>query len=156
MCVGENDGIASWRTMENRANAMKSVGIDTEFHKYPGLGHGFGLGTGTAAEGWIDDCLLYTSYDKSYPEAMEYLLSGSGGTLITSPPVVKKAKPFELPPKNDNMRRVFAYLTITRKIDKDVLQEMCIRDRRRSIPLKSSCRSCTPDSASPTAPITAG
>lgn len=61
-------------------------------------------------------------YDKSYPEAMEYLLSGSGGTLITSPPVVKKAKPFELPPKNDNMRRVFAYLTITRKIDKDVLQ----------------------------------
>lgn len=49
MCVGENDGIASWRTMESRANAMQSVGIDTEFHKYPGLGHGFGIGTGTAA-----------------------------------------------------------------------------------------------------------
>lgn len=26
MCVGENDGIASWRIMESRAKAMKSVG----------------------------------------------------------------------------------------------------------------------------------
>lgn len=59
MCVGENDGIASWRTMEKRANAMKSVGIDTEFHKYPGLGHGFGIGTGTAAEGWLDDAVSF-------------------------------------------------------------------------------------------------
>ena len=59
MCVGENDGIASWRTMENRANAMKSVGIDTAFYKYPGLGHGFGLGTGTAAEGWFDDAVAF-------------------------------------------------------------------------------------------------
>ena len=59
MCVGENDGIASWRTMENRANAMKSAGIDTEFHKYPGLGHGFGLGIGTTAEGWFDDAVAF-------------------------------------------------------------------------------------------------
>lgn len=59
MCVGENDGIASWRTMESRANAMQSVGIDTEFHKYPGLGHGFGIGTGTAAEGWLDDAAAF-------------------------------------------------------------------------------------------------
>lgn len=57
MCVGENDGIANWRIMEQRANAMKSVGIDTEFHKYPGLSHGFGLGTGTAADGWLDDAV---------------------------------------------------------------------------------------------------
>lgn len=59
MCVGEDDGIASWRTMESRANAMESLGIDTEFHKYPGLGHGFGLGTGTAAEGWFDDAVAF-------------------------------------------------------------------------------------------------
>lgn len=59
MCVGESDGIASWRTMESRSNALKSAGIDTEFHKYPGLGHGFGLGTGTAAEGWIDEAVAF-------------------------------------------------------------------------------------------------
>ena len=59
MCVGENDGIASWRTMESRANAMKAAGIDTEFHKYSGLSHGFGLGTGTVAEGWLDDAVQF-------------------------------------------------------------------------------------------------
>lgn len=59
MCVGEDDGIASWRTMESRANAMSAIGIDTEFHKYPGLGHGFGLGTGTSAEGWFDDAVAF-------------------------------------------------------------------------------------------------
>ena len=32
-------------------------------------------------------------YDKSYPEAVEYLLGECGGTLITSPPVVKEVKP---------------------------------------------------------------
>lgn len=58
-CVGENDGIASWRTMESRINNLETLGIDTEFHTYPGLGHGFGLGTGTAAEGWIEDAVAF-------------------------------------------------------------------------------------------------
>ncbi|MGN0250370.1 MAG: alpha/beta hydrolase [Oliverpabstia sp.] len=58
-CVGENDGIASWRTMERRLAGMDELGIDTEFHKYPGLSHGFGLGTGTVAEGWIDDAVTF-------------------------------------------------------------------------------------------------
>lgn len=60
-------------------------------------------------------------YNKSYPEAMEYLLHGSSGRIITSPPVVKEQKPFELPPKNENMRRVFAYLLNRRGIDREVL-----------------------------------
>ena len=59
VCVGENDGIASWRVMEDRLKRMAALGIETEFHKYPGLGHGFGLGTGTSAEGWIDDAVAF-------------------------------------------------------------------------------------------------
>lgn len=59
VCVGENDGIADWRTMENRLEHLAALGIPTEFHKYPGLGHGFGLGTGTAAEGWIEDAVTF-------------------------------------------------------------------------------------------------
>ena len=59
VCVGENDGIASWRTMEGRLERMSALGIDTEFHKYPGLSHGFGLGTGTVAEGWIEDAVAF-------------------------------------------------------------------------------------------------
>lgn len=61
-------------------------------------------------------------YNKNYPEAVEYLLGGCGGTLITSPPIVKEIKPFELPPPNDTMRRVSAYLTRTRGIDRTVFQ----------------------------------
>ena len=60
-------------------------------------------------------------YNKDYPEVMEFLLGGCNGTLVTSPPVVKEEKPFKLPPKNDNMRRVFAYLLNRRGIDRDVL-----------------------------------
>ena len=53
-CVGDQDGIASWRTMQARLDALSALGIETEFHHYPGLEHGFGLGTGTAAESWFD------------------------------------------------------------------------------------------------------
>lgn len=61
-------------------------------------------------------------YNKSYPEAMEYLLGGCGGTLTVSPPVQRKPpKPFALPEKNENMRRVFAYLLNRRGIDRDIL-----------------------------------
>lgn len=61
-------------------------------------------------------------YNKDYPEAMEYLLGNGDGTLAVSPPIQKEpSKPFELPPKNDNMRRVYAYLISRRGIDRDVL-----------------------------------
>lgn len=56
-CVGTRDGIASWNTMKNRLERLKKLGISTEFHKYEGLSHGFGLGTGTVAEGWLDDAI---------------------------------------------------------------------------------------------------
>lgn len=58
-CCGTSDGIASWRTMQSRLNAMSLLGIPTEFHSYQGLSHGFGLGTGTVAEGWINDAAAF-------------------------------------------------------------------------------------------------
>ena len=36
-----------------------ALGIPTEFHVYEGLSHGFGLGTGTVAEGWIKDAVKF-------------------------------------------------------------------------------------------------
>ena len=60
--------------------------------------------------------------DKTYPEAMEFLLGGSLGTLSTSPPIERRPPgPLELPKQNDNMRRAYAYLLTRRGIDKDVL-----------------------------------
>ena len=58
-CVGNSDWIADWRTMQRRIQRLDALGIPTEFHCYPGLGHGFGLGTGTAAEGWFDAAVAF-------------------------------------------------------------------------------------------------
>ena len=58
-CVGERDSIANWHTMQGRLDAMSTFGIPTEFHHYPGLPHGFGLGTGTVAEGWLDEAVAF-------------------------------------------------------------------------------------------------
>jgi acetyl esterase/lipase len=52
--VGEHDGIASPLVMERRAAAVRATGAVVEFHRYPRLGHGFGPGVGTSAEGWLD------------------------------------------------------------------------------------------------------
>ena len=52
--VGTNDGISSYRTIERRINAIRANGTDAEIEVFNGLSHGFGLGTGTVAEGWID------------------------------------------------------------------------------------------------------
>ena len=52
--VSLDDPIASPRVMERRIMALNAAGVDTKFHLYRNAGHGFGLGTGTDAEGWID------------------------------------------------------------------------------------------------------
>ncbi len=61
-------------------------------------------------------------YNKSYPEAIEYLLGNCNGVLITAPPVVKKKKPFELPKPYRNMDRVKNYLHYVRGIDEDIIE----------------------------------
>lgn len=59
-CIGKNDGIADWRIMKERLDALnENYGIPVEFHLYEGLGHGFGLGENTVAEGWIDDAIAF-------------------------------------------------------------------------------------------------
>ena len=58
-CVGTGDGIANWCTMRDRMDRLEALGIPTEFHAYEGLGHGFGLGAGTVAEGWIKDAVKF-------------------------------------------------------------------------------------------------
>lgn len=61
-------------------------------------------------------------YNKSYPEATEYLLGNCNGVLITAPPVVKEKKPFALPKPYRNMDRVKNYLHYVRGIDEDIIE----------------------------------
>ena len=58
-CVGTGDSIASYRTMQRRINQIKANGIDAEIEIFDGLPHGFGLGEGTIAEGWIDRAVRF-------------------------------------------------------------------------------------------------
>jgi acetyl esterase/lipase len=59
VAVGETDGIAPPALMERRIAALRKAGTDVAYHLYPGVGHGFGLGTGTSAEGWIADAIRF-------------------------------------------------------------------------------------------------
>lgn len=58
-CVGTDDGIADYRIMEERTNRIKANGTDAEIEVFDGLPHGFGLGIGTNAEGWIDNAVKF-------------------------------------------------------------------------------------------------
>lgn len=57
--VGKRDGIAPAETMARRVAALRAMGTEVEFHRYPEVGHGFGPGTGTSAEGWIADAIAF-------------------------------------------------------------------------------------------------
>ena len=58
-CVGTRDGIANWRTMDRRIKAIKAQGTDAMIEVFEGLPHGFGLGVGTVAEGWLDNAAAF-------------------------------------------------------------------------------------------------
>ena len=57
-----------------------------------------------------------------FPQAVNFLLGNNGGIIQRAEPVKREPpKPFELPPQNENMRRVYAYLLNRRGIDREVL-----------------------------------
>jgi acetyl esterase/lipase len=57
--AGEQDGIAPPAVMARRVEALRRAGTPVEYRVYEGLGHGFGLGTGTRAEGWVFDAIRF-------------------------------------------------------------------------------------------------
>lgn len=58
-CAGADDGPGLRRTMRQRTASIRGNGTDAEFEVFESLSHGFGLGTGTAAEGWIDRAVQF-------------------------------------------------------------------------------------------------
>lgn len=58
-CVGTADRISSPQVMEHRIRQIKANGTDAEIEIFEGLPHGFGLGTGTVAEGWINNAIRF-------------------------------------------------------------------------------------------------
>jgi len=57
--VSEDDGIVNVSVVDKRVENMKKAGIEVEYRKYKNAGHGFGLGVGTDAEGWIEYAIQF-------------------------------------------------------------------------------------------------
>jgi acetyl esterase/lipase len=57
--VGAQDRIAPPASIEKRIAALRRTGTAVEYRKYPNLSHGFGLGKGTSAEGWIFEAIWF-------------------------------------------------------------------------------------------------
>jgi len=57
--VGDRDGIAPPSTMERRVRALRNAGTLVEYRQFEGVGHGFGLGTRTSAEGWVAQAVRF-------------------------------------------------------------------------------------------------
>ncbi|UHD46409.1 alpha/beta hydrolase [Aureimonas altamirensis] len=57
--VGERDGIAPPAVMQRRVEALRRQETTVEYREFANLGHGFGLGTGTVAEGWLDEAIAF-------------------------------------------------------------------------------------------------
>ena len=55
--VSEDDGIVNVSVVDRRVGNLRNAGIEVEYHKYKNAGHGFGLGVGTDAEGWIEHAI---------------------------------------------------------------------------------------------------
>ena len=57
--VGKNDALVGWRYVKERIDNMKKGGCIVEEHIIDNLKHGFGVGRGTPAEGWIDKAVKF-------------------------------------------------------------------------------------------------
>ena len=57
--VSANDGIANVAVVDRRVENLRNAGVDVEYRRYRTAGHGFGLGTGTDAEGWLDHAVRF-------------------------------------------------------------------------------------------------
>jgi acetyl esterase/lipase len=79
VAVGDADRIASHTAMERRVAALRRQGTQVTYRKYAGVGHGFGLGIGTSAEGWIADAVQFWETDSvnSVENSGRYVRGGS-------------------------------------------------------------------------------
>ena len=59
MTVSADDGIANVSVVDRRVENLRNAGVEVEYRRYRTAGHGFGLGTGTDAEGWLSHAVRF-------------------------------------------------------------------------------------------------
>ena len=59
LIVGVNDWIVPHEEVKERAEEMRAAGIEVECHIFRHTQHGFGIGNGTPAEGWMEQAMAF-------------------------------------------------------------------------------------------------
>ena len=59
IAVSADDRIADVSTVERRVQDLRNARVEVEYHRFKNAGHGFGLGVGTDAEGWIEQAIEF-------------------------------------------------------------------------------------------------
>lgn len=117
-CVGDADGIADYRRVRRYIEEIGHSGTDTEIQVFRGLHHGFGLGIGTAAEGWVKNAVAFWERNSDHSKKRDL--------SITSANKVSFALQTEDP------RRVFSALSLERNYPVMVLSasqsRYCMKD----------------------------
>jgi acetyl esterase/lipase len=57
--VSEDDRIVNVSVVDRRVKNLRNAGVEVEYRKYKNAGHGFGLGVGTDAQGWIEYAIQF-------------------------------------------------------------------------------------------------
>jgi acetyl esterase/lipase len=59
MMVSEDDAVAPAAVVDQRVHKLRAAGVEVEYRRYRSAGHGFGLGVGTDAQGWMADAIAF-------------------------------------------------------------------------------------------------
>ena len=57
--VSQDDRIVNTSVMDRRVKKLRDAGVEVAYRKYKNAGHGFGIGVGTDAEGWIEHAVKF-------------------------------------------------------------------------------------------------
>jgi acetyl esterase/lipase len=57
--VSADDPIVNVLVVDGRVKNLRKVGVEVEYRRYKTAGHGFWLGTGTDADGWLNLALRF-------------------------------------------------------------------------------------------------
>ena len=82
--VGTEDYIADAQVMQGRIDAIKANGTDAEIEIFDGLSHGFGLGQGTDAEGWVNHAVSFWEEHMTAPAAQSVQIPDEIQTVPSS------------------------------------------------------------------------
>ncbi|HEX4796612.1 MAG TPA: alpha/beta hydrolase [Humisphaera sp.] len=59
MAVSADDPIVNVPTMDKRVEDLKRDGVEVDYRPFKNAGHGFGLGKGSDADGWIEQAIAF-------------------------------------------------------------------------------------------------